>query len=204
MSKYKLTPRKLFKHLKTIIIHKYYVFLYMCKCGMPIQGLLHDMSKFSPSELLTNAKYYEDGISPIDVQKKALGYAKAWFHHKGHNPHHYEYWMDKFDDGCYTTRMPFKYAVEAICDSMAANKAYLKDKSNAETLYEWWKKVSAKTARHPDNKRFCNLVYQRILTDYEHTGKTKIPSMEFMEYTYNKIVYTSDYPSQVKLNTLIK
>ena len=204
MNKYKLTPRKLFKHLKTIMIHKYYVFLYMCKCGMPIQGLLHDMSKFSPSELFVNAKYYEDGISPIDVQKKALGYAKAWFHHKGCNPHHYEYWMDRFDDGCYTTRMPFRYSVEAICDSMAANNAYLKEKANAQTLYNWWNKVRTQTARHPDNKRFCNIVYNKILSNYLSTGKTEIPNMKYLKCTYNSVVNSSMYPDQIKLSEIIK
>lgn len=204
MKKYTLTPKKLFRHLKTVMIHKYYVFKYMTMCEMPLEGLLHDMSKFSFSELFTNARYYEDGISPIDVQRRELGYAKAWFHHKGRNPHHYEYWMDKFDDGCYTTRMPFRYAIEAICDSMAANKAYLKDKSNAQTLYDWWKKVREQTARHPDNKRFCNIIYNRILSDYLSTGKTEIPSMDYMKRTYDSVVNNSSYPAQVKLNILVK
>ena len=202
--KYKLTPEKLFKHLKTVMIHKYYVFKYMTMCGMPLEGLIHDVSKLSPSELFTNAKYYEDGISPIDVQRRELGYAKAWFHHKGRNPHHYEYWMDKFDDGCYTTRMPFRYAIEAICDSMAANKAYLKEKGNAESLFSWWNKVKQKTARHPDNVKFCNVVYSKIYDNYKRNGITKPITKKEMEMIYDNIVRTSRYPVQVKLSDILK
>ena len=79
-------------HLKTIIVHKYWVFYYACKLGIPIQGLLHDMSKFSPIEFWESVKYYQGGkSSPINACKADKGYSLAWQHHKGRNPHHYEY-----------------------------------------------------------------------------------------------------------------
>ena len=107
-SEYKITLKKIWIHLKTILIHKHYVFYYARKCGIPWRGFIHDMSKFSPIEFWTNVRYAKPGISPIEVQKKEVGFSKAWLHHKGHNPHHYEYWMDRFDNGCYVTRMPYK------------------------------------------------------------------------------------------------
>ena len=63
---------KLFIHLKTVFTHKYWVFKYCCKCGMPIRGLLHDMSKLSPSELIPNLKYIVPGKSPINVAKEKM------------------------------------------------------------------------------------------------------------------------------------
>ena len=71
---------KLFIYLKTIFIHKYWVFRYCLKCGMPIRGLLHDMSKLGPSELIPNLKYIEPGKSPVNVAKEKDGYSKAWMH----------------------------------------------------------------------------------------------------------------------------
>jgi len=40
---------KLINHLKTINKHKYYVTMLCFKCGLYKQGLLHDLSKYSPT-----------------------------------------------------------------------------------------------------------------------------------------------------------
>lgn len=60
----------IFKHLKKICTHKYWVFYYCLKAGIPIQGLLHDMSKFSPVEFFESVKYYQGNSSPIEACKK--------------------------------------------------------------------------------------------------------------------------------------
>lgn len=90
---------RFFGHLKTILVHKYWVFICCCKVGMPIRGFFHDFSKFSPTEFFEGVKYYRDNTSPINYAKKNKGYSAAWFHHRGHNKHHYESWMDNFDQG---------------------------------------------------------------------------------------------------------
>ena len=54
---------KLFGHLKTIRIHRRYVRKMCFKMGIPIQGLLHDLSKYSIIEL-TQCKYYTGKKSP--------------------------------------------------------------------------------------------------------------------------------------------
>ena len=87
-------------HFKTVIIHKYWVFKYAKQIGIPWQGLIHDLSKFSWTEFSESVKFYQEGkSSPIVAAKKAQGYSLAWQHHKGRNPHHYEHWTDKYDDG---------------------------------------------------------------------------------------------------------
>lgn len=86
-------------HFKTICIHKYFVFKYMAKAGYPFRGFMHDWSKFSPIEFIEGVKYFDGKISPIVKCKQANGYSLAWQHHKGLNPHHYEYWVDNLDNG---------------------------------------------------------------------------------------------------------
>ena len=81
-----------FLHLKKILVHKYWVFYFCCKAGIPWQGITHDLSKFSPVEFWESVKYYQGNRSPIDACKEENGYSMAWQHHKGRNPHHYEYW----------------------------------------------------------------------------------------------------------------
>ena len=121
---YKITWKKFKGHLKTVFTHKYWVFYYMCKIGMPWAGLKHDLSKFSFTEFWESVKYYDGKVSPIVICKKENGYSKAWQHHKGRNPHHYEYWMDNFDNGGIARLMPCNDFVESVCDMLGASLAY--------------------------------------------------------------------------------
>ena len=97
---------KLLKHIKLVTIHKHYVFLASLECGIPFRGLCHDLSKFSPIELFNSAKYYTGNRSPIDNEKDERGYSYAWLHHRGHNPHHWEYWIDNLSSGGEALKMP--------------------------------------------------------------------------------------------------
>ena len=213
---------KLFIHLKTIFIHKYWVFKYCLKCGMPIRGLLHDMSKLGPSELIPNLKYIEPGKSPVNVAKEKDGYSKAWMHHKSHNPHHYEYWMDRFDNGCYVTRMPFKYMVECLCDYLGANRAYSpKSDKPYSSEFEWWAKQREISVMHPDNIKFLDIIL-RYLYVYENkeeftstvSNNEKIAKIissmsektildkNFLYGNYLDIIEKSNYPIQVKISDI--
>lgn len=57
-SNYKITLPKIFKHLHLVNKHKWYVFKYCCKAGIPWRGLVHDLSKYSPTEFFDSVKYY--------------------------------------------------------------------------------------------------------------------------------------------------
>ena len=56
-----------------------------------------DLSKYGITEFCSSAKYFQGNRSPIDAEKEETGYSLAWQHHKGHNPHHWEYWIDNID-----------------------------------------------------------------------------------------------------------
>ena len=58
---------KFFGHLKTVLTHKWWVFKYACKLGIPWQGFMHDMSKFSPTEFFESVKYYMVMTRPEEV-----------------------------------------------------------------------------------------------------------------------------------------
>ncbi|MCD8119452.1 MAG: DUF5662 family protein [Lachnospiraceae bacterium] len=82
-------------HLKTINHHKWLVMKHCFAIGLYRQGLLHDLSKYSPVEFLPGAKYYQGGKrSPNNAEREDRGYSQAWLHHKGRNKHHMEYWID--------------------------------------------------------------------------------------------------------------
>ena len=71
----KVSLKKAFLHFKTITHHRHMVIRHCKKAGILKRGLLHDLSKYMPSEFLTGAKYYTDGKkSPNETERYYLGY----------------------------------------------------------------------------------------------------------------------------------
>ena len=157
-----------FGHLKTILIHKYWVFYYGCKLGIPIRAFFHDFSKFHPIEFFESVKYYQGGkSSPINAAKADKGYSLAWQHHKGRNPHHYEYWTDRYDTGVVPIKMPFKYVVEMIADYLGAARAYMGKDFTLKKELEWWSnKLNNSMMMHEETKNFLTFCFcQFAFTD---------------------------------------
>ena len=116
-----------FGHLSTILNHKRLVFIHAARLGLIRQGIMHDMSKFSPTEFFAGVRYYAQGKrSPNEIERENHGYSAAWLHHKGRNKHHFEYWTDynKEEHRIMPVRMPYKYLLEMLCDRLAASKVY--------------------------------------------------------------------------------
>lgn len=106
---------KIWKHFCTITHHKYLVMKNCFKVGLYRQGLLHDMSKYSPAEFWVGCRYFQGNRSPNNAEREEKGYSSAWLHHKGRNKHHYEYWIDYGLEGepmLTGMKMPKKYVVE--------------------------------------------------------------------------------------------
>lgn len=131
---------KWFKYLKVVLTHKYWVGYFCFKMGLYRQGILHDLSKFSPTEFLESVKYFTGVRSPIDLCKEVNGYSIAWFHHRGRNKHHWEYWVDNFEKGMTPVQMPKKYVIEMFCDFLGAGIAYSGglNKFSIDNELKWW------------------------------------------------------------------
>lgn len=114
------------KHFCTITRHRWKVRSHCFRVGLYWRGLTHDLSKYSPTEFWTGAKYYQGTRSPNSYERELYGYSAAWMHHKGRNRHHYEYWTD-IDPKTKVYRavpMPRKFFVEMVMDRIAACKTY--------------------------------------------------------------------------------
>ena len=134
--------------------------------------MIHDLSKFSPTEFIESVKYYQGTSSPIDACKKEKGYSLAWQHHKGINKHHYEYWQDNFDSGTTHLIMPFKYNLEMICDYLGAGRAYSGKNFTYQGELEWWNNVKdSKKAMHPVNKKFTDKIMRMIALNGDNVFK---------------------------------
>jgi hypothetical protein len=152
------------KHIKRVLKHKWYVFIYCKKIGIPFHGFMHDWSKFTPTEFLESIRNYDECVSPIVVAKKRKGYSEAWQHHKGRNPHHYEYWVDIGNGGVTPIQMPIDDAIELICDYLAAGRTYMGDKFSYAAEFDWWDRIKRPTIKHihPQTKYFIDLALFRM------------------------------------------
>ena len=185
MKTYKITIKKFFGHLHTVNTHRWKVFCLCCKVGIPFQGLVHDLSKYSPTEFWEGVKYYQGDYSPIRNCKEENGYSKAWLHHKGRNKHHYEYWYD-YDTPVQTPIIPFKYFLEMICDSFAAGITYQGKNWNQHYQLKYWNKVKNRSKLHPSMKKLLDRVY----TEVSNQGLDKVINKKYLKKLYEE--YTKD------------
>ncbi len=158
---------KALEHLKTINHHKWLVMKQCFRVGLFRQGLLHDMSKYSPTEFLVGCKYYQGNRSPNNAERESTGYSKAWLHHKGRNKHHYEYWIDYSVDpgeGIVGQKMPVKYVIEMFMDRIAASKTYRGKAYTDQDPLEYYEKGAAKLGKmiHPDTARLLHFLLKML------------------------------------------
>ena len=142
-------------HLKTITVHRHLVCRYCFRLGLYRQGLLHDLSKYSPSEFLPGARYYQGDRSPNDAERIETGVSQAWLHHKGRNRHHFEYWVDyvRMPDGRIDFKghkMPIRYVAEMFCDRIAACRVYMGEKYTDASPWEYFQRGKNDIPIHPE------------------------------------------------------
>ena len=147
-----MSLKKIFGHLHTISHHRHVVIKLCFKAGIGLQGLRHDLSKYSLTEFIPGCKYYQGTRSPNEAEREKYGYSLAWLHHKGRNKHHYEYWNDYSikDDAYLPVKMPLKYVKEMFCDRVAASKIYKKDQYTTASPYEYFASKNVQSRTHPD------------------------------------------------------
>ena len=184
---YRLTIRGFFGHLHTVNKHRFKVFCLCCRVGIPWQGFIHDLSKYSFEEFFEGAKYFQGNYSPIKNCKKVNGYSRAWLHHKGRNKHHYEYWYD-YNTPNETPIMPFKYFMELICDTLAAGMTYQGKNWNPEYQLSYWSKVKV-TARM--DKRMIELI-ERVYTDICDKGIKNVLRKKYLKKLYEQYIFVEN------------
>lgn len=146
---------KIWSHFKTITHHKFLVMQGCFRVGLYLQGICHDLSKYSPSEFWLSAKYYQGYRSPLNAEREDTGVSTVWLHHKGRNKHHYEYWMDSSLDPALKgilvpVPMPKRYIAEMIMDRIAASKVYEGDKYTDGSALAYFAKDPDHRGMHPE------------------------------------------------------
>jgi hypothetical protein len=172
---------KFYNHLKTVSKHKFYVAKLCIKAGLPLRGIIHDLSKFSLSEMKESIVYYQGDKSPINACRDDIGYSCAWLHHKGRNKHHYEYWIDSCNGYQAPIKIPYEYATEMICDTIGASMAYNGKNFNIKMPYEYWKVNENNEHIHKDTRMYV----LTVLLKFSEQGP-KVLNKKYLKKIYKK------------------
>ena len=166
-------------HFKTITQHKEKVMAHCFRCGIPLQGLLHDNSKYSPAEFLPGALYYQGNRSPNERERELFGASSAWMHHKGRNRHHFEYWTDinpatkKYEP----VEMPLRYVIEMFCDRVAASKIYQGEKYTDRAPLDYFLAAKSRRVIHPETSDFLESLLTMLAEKGEKETFTYIKNL---------------------------
>lgn len=151
-------------HFRTITRHRNTVLVHCIKAGIPWRGLVHDLSKYSPTEFIPGARFYSGTHSPTEEERRAYGYSNAWIHHKGRNKHHFEYWTDysMAQHGLAPVKMPLVYVIEMFCDRVAASKVYLKDNYHDSCPLAYFERGYDHLKMHEDTKALLGQLLEML------------------------------------------
>ena len=160
------------KYLSYVVRHKWFVFLECCKLGIPFLGIIHDISKFYPSEWTPYVNYFYGNKEGIKKGRDETGYYKAgdtvdekfnfaWLLHQKRNKHHWQWWILPIDDG--STKIfdiPIAYKKEMIADWFGAGRA----QGTPDTL-SWYKKNKDKMKLHPKTREWIEYKLEELRTE---------------------------------------
>lgn len=177
------------KHFQTVRKHRKIVRQECKACGIGWQGVLHDLSKYSPTEFVASAKYFQGNRSPIEAEKEESGYSKAWLHHKGRNKHHWEYWTDFGSNGeVIANKIPSNYVVEMICDWIGAGKVYSDGDWTQDEPLNYYNKVRAGRHFHPDTEqlivKLLEIIKDKGLEEFHKVCRSRYPIFTDYESLY--------------------
>jgi len=138
------------KYLKYLFRHKWFVMAECFKRGLFAQGILHDLSKFFPSEFIPYAQFFYgkgqpeqkgDRVGEGKDPEKEKAMKRAWLLHVHRNKHHWNWWVVvDGKDKVQALDMPERYIVEMVCDWEGAAKAIRGKTASAK---EWYKRVKS-------------------------------------------------------------
>ena len=196
----------IWKHFCTINHHKILVMRGCFQVGLIRQGLLHDLSKYSPTEFIVGCRYYQGNMSPNNAEREAVGYSSAWLHHKGRNKHHLEYWIDygvgdgrdgqKTHRGICGMKMPIKYVAEMYVDRVSASKNYQRDKFKLDSPLQYYLKGRKYYILNEDTKAMLELLLVMLAVK----GEDEVNHFLKYEVLKGKVPYEKEYLINLRKN----
>jgi hypothetical protein len=129
--------------------------------GIIWRGIMHDMSKFLPSEFFAYRDYFYSGYEfvPRFIEDK---FDFAWHWHLKRNKHHWQWWIIKYDNGGLKIfEMPEQYRKEMLADWIGVGKA-IHGKADIE---KWYNDNKSNMALAPETRRWVEEEIREIVKE---------------------------------------
>lgn len=129
------------RYFTYVIRHKYFVACACFKMWLYRQWIVHDLSKFRPSEARWYMRYYSlNDANLLNEGAMKIKFDLAWNYHQKRNKHHWQYWV--LIENSWATialDMPEKYIKEMLCDRWWVGRSFAENLS--EYRQDYWHKV---------------------------------------------------------------
>ena len=160
------------KYLHYMARHKWFVFIECCRLGVPLRGVIHDISKYRLCELIPYARYfYEPCGRHREIARSECGYYKptqtgdklfdfAWLLHQKVNDHHWQWWVLPKDDG---GELVLKMADGAVREMVADWRGAGRAQRNGAWTALWYLENQHKMRLHPHTRAWIE--HELLLID---------------------------------------
>lgn len=146
--------QKHFQYLGYLLRHKFFVLkASRLVGGVPLwRALLHDWSKFLPSEWGPYVRYFY-GPNQFNGRHRPEDapdwFNRAWLYHQRRNRHHWQYWLLRLDTGrVVPMRMPDTYVHEMVSDWVGAGLA----QGKGLDVHDWYETNKEHMLLHDDTR----------------------------------------------------
>lgn len=139
--------------------HKWFVLVAGRRLQVPLWRLLiHDWSKFLPSEWVPYAEYFYGGPH---TPEGSAAFDRAWLKHQHRQPHHWQHWLLRLDDGgVRVLDIPDAFLREMVADWMGAGRAI----TGRWAVQEWYLRQRTRLElSHPSRTRVEELIGWPVL-----------------------------------------
>jgi hypothetical protein len=158
---------KYYQYIRYIVRHKWFVFIACYKLGIPWLGIIHDWSKFTPSEWGPYMEYFygDDGKKNREQSKEVhhkgidAAFDAAWNRHKNRNKHHWQWWILQEDDGPIKyIPMEERYMKEMLADWIGAGRAI----QGRRDWRPWYDKQRDTIKVHPETREWIERKFSEL------------------------------------------
>lgn len=186
-----------------VVRHRWFVFLECCKLGIPWRGLVHDLSKFLPSEWFAYVDFFH-GKGRKKAIRDSTGYYKptdtghagfdfAWLLHQKRNQHHWQWFVLPEDEGGLKVLEMSKGArKEMLADWYGAGRAQGTPDTRA-----WYRRHWYKLQLHPDTRAWVDRQLGMVMMKWEDCPETEgwklcVYGKDMGIFPYLEIMYAKD------------
>ena len=122
----------------------------------------HDISKWDDEEYFAYCEYFYGKNKTQEVEDD---FDYAWLHHQHNNPHHWQHWILREDDGnLKALEMEYISVIEMVADHWSFSWV----KGDLFEIFNWYDKNKSKMVLHPNTQSLYESILEKIKQKIEN------------------------------------